>query len=98
MSWLTCRPFFGRKQEKLIPPSFEEVDFTIEYYPLTGRYYPKYGEYYLEKNCSTGIIEKNKPMFFQYSDYGKSEEQALIIIELFKEHYFKKNVKTIKVK
>lgn len=73
-----------------------DPDFTIEHYPETGRYYPKYKKNYLRKEYSTGIVDIRDNMNF--ANYGSSEEQALHLIELFKEQKLKKNVTTIKVK
>lgn len=74
----------------------KQSDFSIEYYPLTGRYYPKYKDYYLKTHSFTGIVEKKEDYLFVFADYGDTEQQADKIIEKFKEQYLKENVQTIK--
>jgi len=68
---------------------------SVEHYPLTGRYYAKYKGDYLRKNKSTGIIELLEDYLFPYSNHFNSEEGAWELIELFKEHKLKVNVRTI---
>ena len=75
--------------------SVNESDFSIEYYPLTGRYYPKYKDYYLKKDSCTGIVQAVGDYLFAWADYGETEHQAKYIIDEFKEHRFKTNVKKI---
>lgn len=82
--------------DKFYKEKNKENFFSIEYYPKTGRYYPKYKKYYLNTYHITGIIEIKEDYLFTYCDYGKTEEEAKKIIELFKEQRLKENVKIIK--
>ncbi|MDD4996467.1 MAG: hypothetical protein PHW15_03310 [Patescibacteria group bacterium] len=95
MNWI--KKLFNKKKEKQCAIHNVSSCFSIEYYPLTDRYYPKYEKYYLKTNENTGIVEKKEDYLFSFADYGKTEEEANKLIELFKEQWLKKNVKTIKV-
>lgn len=85
---------FGKKSNGT-QPIVKRSYFSVEFYPLTGRYYPKYYDCYLQKECNTGIVKQLKGFLFAYADYGKTEEEADKIIEMFKEQRLKENVRTI---
>ncbi len=91
--------YYSEKRELFRLKTGKRVSkFSIEYYPLTSRYYPKYGKYYLQKDFRTGIVDLNEAFLFSYADYGRTEQEADEIIELFKEQQLKENVKTLPVK
>lgn len=105
--------FFGEKEnlkeitfEATPPPEKTIVEkvktaiqpkFTVEHYPLTKRYYPKYGDHFLQKDKQRGTIEKIEPFLFAFADYGLTEEEAIKLIDLFKEQRLKENVKVIEI-
>lgn len=71
--------------------------FTVEHYPLTKRYYPKYGDHFLQEDRQRGTIKKIEPFLFAFADYGWTEEDAIKLIDLYKEQCLKENVRTIEV-
>lgn len=71
-------------------------DFTIEFYPITGRFYPKFHNMYLILRNGTGIVETCPSYVFAYAVYGETEDDADKYIELYKEQQLKKNIITIK--
>lgn len=95
MNWI--KKLFSKKEEKQCAISDVSTRFSIEYYPLTDRYYPKYGRYYLKTNWNTGIVEKKEDYLFSFAEYGKTKQEAVKLIELFKEQWLKENVKTLPV-
>ena len=70
--------------------------FTIEYYPLTKMYIPKYYHYYLDVFCKTGIVSTTTNLIIAES--FKTEEEAIELINKFKEQRFKKGVRIIQIK
>lgn len=76
-----------------------ESDFSIEHYPLTNRYFPKYKSGYMSTNPDTGYITTKNDLERVFSwDIKHSREDALNVIEKFKEQKFKLNVKTEYIK
>lgn len=95
MNWI--KKLFGFKAEEGRATPSPNRYFSIEYYPLTKRYYPKYKNDYLGVRANTGIIELMEDYLFSFADYGKTEDEAKKLIELFKEQRLKDNVKVIYV-
>ncbi len=87
---------FGKKESK------EDVErrinsyFKIVNYPITGVYFPKYKGDWLNKSSRSGIIRIET--YFFIADSCSTEEEAKEYIELYKEQWFKKNVKVIDYK
>jgi hypothetical protein len=75
----------------------KNLDFSLEYYPLTNVYFAKYKNKYLAKNITTGFVNGNESYLIEYADKFKNKEDALKLIELFKEQRFKENVQVIKL-
>ena len=77
-------------------PKSEYHDWTVEFYPETGRYFPIWKrKWYVKKHYLTGIYQFREPFLFMYCDYGKTEDEAWRMIDLVKEQRFKENVKVL---
>lgn len=77
------------------PPPGPYAGFTVEHYPETKRFYPTRGGRYLKRDHNTGIYELYGPNLFMYADYGKTEEEAWGIIDLYREQQLKENVRVL---
>lgn len=56
-------------------------NFSIEYYPASGRYYPKFKNKYLYLNSTTGFYELESERLMAYCEHGRTKQEALKIIE-----------------
>lgn len=93
MNWI--KKMLGyKKPEKEVKIN---TSFKIEHYPLSGRFYPKVDGYYIQKDTSTGIFVRRDEALFCLSDYGESIDEALKIINEYKELILKENCETINV-
>jgi hypothetical protein len=72
----------------------KKKEFSIEYYPITGKYFAKYNNLYLHTNRNTGIVNTIKPYLFEFADKFNCEEDAFSLIDLFKEQRLKENITT----
>jgi len=77
-------------------PIIDTVEFSIEYYPFSGRYYPKHKNFYIREDSETGVLELIYKRFFDLAIYKKTEAEADKIIDRFKEQQLKETVIVIK--
>lgn len=79
------------KQDQPIKQPEKKTDiFIIEYYPIAGVYMVNLNNEYLKKGFPIPWIESSK--WVQYGTVCKSHEEALKLIEMYKEQKHKKKV------
>lgn len=71
-------------------------DFTVEFYPRTGKYYAVHRGQYMQRNHSTGIIRFPSVGGIMYATDCQTETEAWELVDLYIEQRHKKCVQVIK--
>jgi hypothetical protein len=78
-------------------PASNSAKFEIEYYPLSKKYFCKVNGSYLKKHYLTGIVQTTD-FDLLFADSFITEDEAMKLIELYKEQKFKKTVVVTEIK
>jgi hypothetical protein len=70
-------------------------DFTVEFYPRTGKYYAVHRGRYMQRDQDTGIVGFPSVGDLYYATARRTEQEAWELVDLYVEQRYKKCVKVI---